>query len=64
VEAVFEGHIVAASEHTIVVEGNHFPPEAVRWEYLTRTRMKTLCPWKGIASYYTVSAYGKRRTTG
>lgn len=61
VEAVFNGQVVAASEHTVIVEGNHyFPPGAVRWQYLERTRTKSLCPWKGLASYYTVTVGGAR----
>jgi len=45
------------------VEGNHyFPAEAVRDEFLTRSRMKSGCPWKGVASYYTVEVDGVRDT--
>ncbi len=43
-----------------MVEGNHyFPPDAVRQEYLQRSSTTTDCPWKGIASYYTVVVAGK-----
>ena len=59
VEAVFQGRVIARSEDTVVIEGNHyFPPGAVDEQYLHRSRMKTLCPWKGIASYYTVAVDG------
>jgi uncharacterized protein (DUF427 family) len=59
VEAMFNGQVIARSNNTIVVEDNHyFPPQDVRMEYLTRSRAKTLCPWKGIASYYTVTVNG------
>ena len=55
VEAVFNGTVIARSEHTIYLEGNHyFPLEAVNPDYLRRSRAKSLCPWKGIASYYSV----------
>lgn len=61
VEAIFNGRVIGASDHTIVVEGNHyFPPEDVDQDVLHRTRMKSLCPWKGIASYYTVDVDGVR----
>lgn len=61
VEAIFNGRVIGASEHTVVVEGNHyFPPDDVDEVYLRRTRMKSLCPWKGIASYYTVEVDGVR----
>jgi uncharacterized protein (DUF427 family) len=59
VEAIFNGQVIGASERTIVVEGNHyFPPEDLNQEMLRRTRAKSLCPWKGIASYYTVEVDG------
>ncbi len=57
--AIFNGATIAEGEHTVVVEGNHyFPADAVHAEYLERSRLKTLCFWKGIASYYTVSVGG------
>jgi uncharacterized protein (DUF427 family) len=60
-EAVFNGQVIARSDATVVVEGNHyFPPEAVQPEFLQRTWMKSLCPWKGVASYYTVEVDGVR----
>lgn len=60
-QAVFNGQVIARSDATVVVEGNHyFPPEAVRPEFLHRTRAKSLCPWKGVASYYTVDVNGVR----
>lgn len=59
VRAVFNGVTIAESRDTVLLEGNHyFPPDSVNHEHLERTRMKTLCPWKGIASYFTVSADG------
>ncbi len=36
----------------------YFPPESVGWDYLQPTRMKSLCFWKGVASYYTVRVEG------
>ncbi|MGH9187342.1 MAG: DUF427 domain-containing protein [Acidimicrobiales bacterium] len=51
--AVSNGTVLADSEHTVVVEGNHyFPPDSVRWEHLRPSRLRTLCPWKGIATYH------------
>lgn len=53
--AVWNGVVVAESPSTIVVEGNHyFPPESVRQQYLVESRHRSLCPWKGIARYYTL----------
>ncbi|CAN5213304.1 DUF427 domain-containing protein [soil metagenome] len=59
-KAVWNGMIVAESEDTIVVEGNHyFPPESVNESLLEKTKARSLCPWKGMASYYTVAADGE-----
>lgn len=53
--ATFAGTVIAESDAAIVVEGNtYFPREAVRAEYLEPCDARSLCPWKGIASYYTV----------
>jgi len=58
-KAVWNGAVVAESDETIVVEGNHyFPPDSVDFSRLERSRMVSLCPWKGIASYYSVQAGG------
>ena len=55
VEAVFNKTVIARSDHTIYLEGNHyFPLEDVNPDYLRSSRAKSLCPWKGIASYYSV----------
>lgn len=59
VQAVFNGTVIAESDETKVVEGSHYFPEAsIREKFFAPTRMKTLCPWKGIASYYTVTVDG------
>ncbi|MGH9038872.1 MAG: DUF427 domain-containing protein [Acidimicrobiia bacterium] len=57
--AVWNGVVVAEAPRTVVVEGNHyFPPEAVRQEYLVESRSRSLCPWKGMARYYTLQVDG------
>lgn len=54
-KAVWKGAVIAESEDTVVVEGNHyFPPEAVRREHLRSSEHHTSCGWKGTASYYDV----------
>lgn len=59
IEAIFNGVVIARSEDTVLVEGNHyFPWESVEERYLARSRTKSLCPWKGLASYYTVEVDG------
>ena len=58
--AVWNGTTLADSDETIVVEGNHyFPPESVDRRYLKSSWMRSLCPWKGIASYYTIEVDGE-----
>ncbi len=57
--AELNGTVVAESDDVVVVEGNaYFPPESLRAEYFTKTRMRSLCPWKGVARYYTVTVDG------
>ncbi len=59
-KAVWNGTVIAQSDRTEVVEGNHyFPADSVRPEYLKTSEKHTLCPWKGTASYYTVVVDGK-----
>jgi uncharacterized protein (DUF427 family) len=58
-KAIWNGAVIAESDHTVVVEGNHyFPPEAVKQEYLRPSGTRTTCGWKGQASYYDVVVGG------
>ena len=58
-QAVLNGTVIAESDKTVVVEGNHyFPAEDVNADYLQPSETHTTCPWKGIASYYTVAVPG------
>ncbi|MEK9659019.1 MAG: DUF427 domain-containing protein [Chloroflexota bacterium] len=58
---LFNGQVIAESEKTIVIEGNHyFPPSALKSEHFTPNTQHTVCPWKGVASYFDVSAGGER----
>ena len=59
-KAVWNGAVLAESDQTIVVEGNHyFPREALKPEYFQSSQTHTLCPWKGVASYYNVVVNGE-----
>jgi uncharacterized protein (DUF427 family) len=60
VKATWNGVVLAESEKTLVVEGNHyFPPDSVDMRYLKKTDTHTTCPWKGEASYYNVVVDGE-----
>lgn len=54
-KATWKEVVIAESDQTIVIEGNHyFPPESVRKEFLRESTQITHCPWKGEAHYYDV----------
>lgn len=53
--AIWNGTVIAESDRTVPVEGNHyFPPGSVRREHLRGSDTHTVCSWKGTASYYDV----------
>ena len=59
--ATFNGTVIARSDETVVVEGNHyFPMASVETDVLEPTDHSTHCPWKGDASYYDVVVDGER----
>ena len=61
VRAVWNGEIIAESNRTEVVEGNHyFPIEDVKREFLTSSDHHTTCAWKGTAQYYNVVVDGQQ----
>ncbi|NWF67890.1 MAG: DUF427 domain-containing protein [Chloroflexi bacterium] len=59
-KAVWNNVVIAESDQTIMVEGNHyFPPSAVKKEFLKDSTTHTTCHWKGVASYYNVEINGQ-----
>lgn len=59
-KAIWNNEIIAESDDTVVVEGNHyFPPNTIKKEFFKESETHTVCPWKGTASYYTVEVNGK-----
>ncbi len=59
-KAIWNGAILAESDKTVVVEGNHyFPPNEINKEYFHESETHTVCPWKGTASYYDVAVGGE-----
>ncbi|MCW5712125.1 DUF427 domain-containing protein [Shinella sp.] len=60
VKAIWNGRIIAESDATVMVEGNHyFPAGSVNQDFLTQSETKTTCPWKGVASYYSLNVDGE-----
>ena len=59
-KAVWKNIVIAESGDTVLVEGNHYFPEAsVNREYISFSNHKTSCSWKGEASYYSISVNGE-----
>lgn len=59
VEARWKGALIARSDDTVVVEGNHyFPAEAVDAALLRPSDTTSICPWKGVAHYHSLSVDG------
>lgn len=60
-KAIWNGGVLAEGDDTVVVEGNHyFAEEALNKEFFRESSHHSLCPWKGIASYYTIEVNGDR----
>jgi uncharacterized protein (DUF427 family) len=60
-KAVWNGAVIAESDDIETVEGNaYFPAAAVNKAYLRESGHHSTCPWKGLASYYSLEVDGKR----
>jgi uncharacterized protein (DUF427 family) len=58
--AMWNGVVLADTSHPVLLEGNgYFPSADIHPEYLVKTRAWSVCPWKGLARYYTVRAGGQ-----
>jgi uncharacterized protein (DUF427 family) len=59
-KATWNNAVLAESDDTVVVEGNHyFPAESIHREHFRDSATHTTCPWKGVASYYDVTVNGE-----
>jgi uncharacterized protein (DUF427 family) len=59
-KAIWQGRVIADSDDTVVVEGNHyFPRESIVSDYFLESDHHTFCPWKGTAHYYTLAVDGQ-----
>ena len=60
-KAIWNDQVVAESDDTVVVEGNHyFPADSLVRDYFARSDQKSSCPWKGEASYYDLNVGGRK----
>ena len=60
VEARWNGALIAGSDDTVVVDGNHyFPAESVDAALLKPSATTSVCPWKGSAHYYSLMVDGR-----
>ena len=58
-KAIWNGTVIAESDDTVVVEGNHyFPASSVKREFLSFSNHRTSCPWKGQAHYHSLLVDG------
>jgi uncharacterized protein (DUF427 family) len=57
--AIWNGHLIAESDDTVVVEGNHYFPRASLTATVRESATHTVCPWKGTASYLSVEVDGQ-----
>jgi len=58
--ATWSGAVIAESDRTFVIEGNHyFPPDSVKKQYLRPSTTTSRCPWKGLANYYSLTVDGE-----
>lgn len=61
VQAIWNGQVIADSDATIMVEGNHyFAPASVNQAALKPSATTSRCPWKGTARYHTILVGGKQ----
>jgi len=62
-KAIWNGTVIAESDDTVLVEGNHyFPESSLNKEYIAFSNHKTSCAWKGQASYYSLNVNGAINT--
>ncbi|MFZ6013760.1 MAG: DUF427 domain-containing protein [Bacteroidota bacterium] len=60
-KAIWNNEVLAESNDTVVIEGNHyFPVESIRRQFFKPSDTHTQCHWKGTASYYDIEVNGKR----
>jgi uncharacterized protein (DUF427 family) len=62
-KAIWNNQIIAESDDTVLIEGNHyFPIDSVKKEFLKDSGTTSVCPWKGMANYYTLEVDGEQNS--
>lgn len=62
-QAIWNNAVIAESDDTVVVEGNHyFPADSINQEFFEPSETTSVCGWKGTASYYTINVDGKKNS--
>jgi uncharacterized protein (DUF427 family) len=62
-KATWQGVVIAESDHTEIVDGNHyFPPTSINQQYFQPSNTHTTCGWKGLCSYYNLIVEGNTNT--
>ena len=60
-KAIWNSHVIAESDQTVVIENNHyFPHDSIKKEFFKPSETHSTCPWKGKAFYYTLDVEGKQ----
>jgi uncharacterized protein (DUF427 family) len=59
-KAIWNDTVIAESDKTVVIEGNHyFPADAIKCEFFSESDKQTTCSWKGTANYYDIVVNGE-----
>ena len=59
-KAIWNNEVIASSNETVVVEGNHyFPPASLNKQFFQNSEKHTVCSWKGTASYHDIVVDGE-----
>jgi uncharacterized protein (DUF427 family) len=62
-QAIWNGEVIAESDETVVMEGNHyFPGDSIEKKYFKPSNQKSTCFWKGTASYYDIDVEGQQNS--
>lgn len=62
-KAIWNKEVIAESNDTVVIEGNHyFPADSIKKEFFKDSETHSICPWKGTASYYSIEVKGEQNS--